>query len=279
MGKFEKRSIGITGTFSIDFPFYFFGGIFAAALGSFYSTLGERIIFFIYGRGRKQNDPSNVWKFIFTKPSHCRMCNTTLPPTYLIPIFGGIIAKGKCFHCKHSFSKFYPLVELIFSLVFFGNLYFLRNISFAITFTFFMGHLLISMMTDYKKYILDYENIPFLLIFGILCGFFVHGDFPNSISFVVALGFFICFYLLYFFYPKGMGLGDVFYISTYSFLASHPWWILFLNSSYMLALLGSVITKKKSERFLKKKIPMGVYYGFGIGITLLLKAHFVIEFM
>jgi hypothetical protein len=24
---------------------------------------------------------------------------------------------------------------------------------------------------------------------------------------------------------------------------------------------------------------MGVYYGFGIGITLLLKAHFVIEFM
>jgi hypothetical protein len=54
-----------------------------------------------------------------------------------------------------------------------------------------------------------------------------------------------------------MGLGDVFYISTYSFLASHPWWILFLNSSYMLALLGSVITKKKSERFLKKKIPMG----------------------
>jgi len=76
-----------------------------------------------------------------------------------------------------------------------------------------------------------------------------------------------------------MGLGDVFYISTYSFLASHPWWILFLNSSYMLALLGSVITKKKSEKFLKKKIPMGVYFGFGIGITLLLKAHYVIEFM
>ena len=224
-------------------------------------------------------DPAHVWKCILTKPSHCRVCNTTLPPRYLIPIFGGILAMGKCSHCKSSFSMFYPFVELFFSLIFIGNLYFLKNIPFAIAFTFFMGHLLVSMMTDSKKFILDYENIPFLLIFGTLSGYFVRGEFPNSQSLFVAIGFLLCFYLLYFFYPKGMGLGDVFYISTYSFLASHPWWILFLNSSYMLALLGSVITKKKSERFLKKKIPMGVYYGFGIGITLLLKAHFEIEFM
>jgi leader peptidase (prepilin peptidase) / N-methyltransferase len=279
MGEFEKRSHSITGTFSIDFPFYFFGGIFAAALGSFYSTLGERILFFIYGKGRKQIDRLHVWKFIFTKPSHCRDCNTNIPGAYLIPIFGGVLARGKCFKCDKSFSIFYAFVELSFALIFIGNLYFLKNIPFAICFTFFLGHLLVSMMTDYKKYILDYENIPFLLFFGTLSSYFIQGEILYKLSFLVSIGFFISFYLLYFFYPKGMGLGDVLYISTYSFLASHPWWILFLNSSYMLAILGSVITKKKSENFLKKKIPMGVYYGFGIGITLLLKAHFVIEFM
>jgi leader peptidase (prepilin peptidase) / N-methyltransferase len=219
-----------------------------------------------------------VWKKILTAPSHCRNCSTPISPIHLLPILGGWIAKGKCETCRAPFPLLFPLVELFFCLQFLVNLYLLKNLGFAISFSFFLGHVLVSMMTDAGKFILDYENIPFLLFFGILCNYFSRGTLPDTMSLLVGLGFLVSFYLLFFLYPRGMGLGDVFLITAYSFLASHPWWMFFLNASYFLALLGSFVFRKKGEKFLKQKIPMGFYLGVGIGITLLLKAHLLVDF-
>ena len=134
------------------------------------------------------------------------------------------------------------------------------------------------MITDYNKFILDYENLPFILFFGVLSIYTLNGSLPGWDNLYVGLGFFITFFLVVFVYPTGMGMGDVFYISIYSFLVGHPFWIFFLNTAYILALLSSVLTLKKNEKFLKKKIPMGFYYGIAVIITYIVKIYFKIEY-
>lgn len=256
-----------------------FGGLFASALASFYTTLAERILFYIYGKGRKIYKKEPIWNKILTKASHCRNCNASLNSIYLIPIIGAFIAKGVCNKCNTKFSYYYSLVEFLFLFIFIFNLYFFNNILFSVTFTFFLGHVVVSMMTDYKKYILDYENLPFILFFGIFSMYSLNKNLPGLDNLYTGLGFFIIFFLVSFLYPNGMGMGDVFYISAYSFLVGHPNWIFFLNSAYLLALLTSVITLRKEESFLKKKVPMGFYYGIALILTYIINIYFNIEYI
>ncbi len=254
------------------------GGLFASLLASFYTTLGERILFYIYGKGRKTYKKESIWNKILTKPSHCRTCNTNISPLYLTPIIGALITKGKCITCNTNFSYYYSITEFLFSIIFITTLYFFNNILFSVIFCFFIGHIIISMMTDFNKYILDYENLPFILLFGMLSLYTLNGTIPGWENLYSGLGFFIVFFLITFLYPKGMGMGDVFYISVYAFLVGHPYWIFFLNTAYILALLSSILTLKKNEIFLKKKIPMGFYYGIAVTITYIIKIYFKIEY-
>ncbi len=135
------------------------------------------------------------------------------------------------------------------------------------------------MMTDINLYILDYENLPFILFFGILSLYALNGSLPGTENVFIGLGFFVIFFLISFIYPGGMGLGDVFYITVYSFLVGHPYWIFFLNSSYILALVGSLLVLKKGENFLKMKIPMGFFYGISVLITYVIKIYYKIEYI
>ena len=233
-------------------------------------------MYYIYGKGRKLKN-KNIWSIILLEPSKCRACNTRIDSVYLTPVLGGILTGGKCNYCKVSFGYTFVLIEFLFGLFFVITLYQTKNILYSIVFIFLLGHILISMFTDLNKYILDYENLVFILSLGFLLEYILNGKLPDGNNLKTGLGFFIVFFLIYFFYPKGMGLGDIFFISAYASILSHPLWIFFLNTSYVLALIFSFFHSKKAGKISKTKIPMGFYYGIGIILTLFFKIFFTLE--
>ena len=272
MGKFKTRYKSITGTSLVEIAVYFIGFFFSVSLGSFYVTLSERILLYFYGKRRKGLSTLKKWKIILFTSSNCQVCGSKIPFIYLIPVFGYLITQGKCFHCKNRISIFYPLSELLFGCWFCFTFLLSGSLGFGIFSTFLFGHVFLSMMTDVKKYILDYENLPFITLFYFLSNlyiqefYFIFG-FEN---FLIGGTFFLVYVLIYKFFPNQMGFGDVLYVTCYSFLLSHPFWMFFLNIAYLSA-VGVYFFKKLYFYQNNKKIPMGFYFGISFLFCLILK--------
>lgn len=247
----------------------------ASSLGSFYVTLGYRIIYFFYGNGRKNSN--DRWYKILLSPSSCETCHKKIEPIFLVPVLGGVLTGFKCSICKKKFPTYYSLVELIFGSFFVFYLHQSKNLIYSLLMILFLGHVLISILTDSRKFILDYENLPFIILFGFGSQYFLNGKLPDLTNLYTGLSFLLFFFLISYLSNGRMGMGDVFYISCYAFLVSHPNWIFFLNSSYILALVFTFLLRKKNGNFLKQKIPMGVYYGISAILTLTLNLIFKIQ--
>lgn len=242
---------------------FFFG----ASLASFYTTLGERILTFCYGKKRKDFHGLNRWKVIFAKPSHCPTCGHLVTKTNLTPIFGWFLTKGKCFQCKTDLPKLYPLTEFLFGLVAVFVFFVSEDIPGTIALLLLFGHLLISMTTDVAKFSLDYENLPFLIGFGFLSNYFLFGESIKIETLWVYLGFLVFYLFIYLLFRGGTGLGDVLFSPVFAAIAGNPFWILYFNSSYLLAVGFSFLLRKKREPLKGKKIPMGLYFSVGLFLT------------
>lgn len=262
MGKSKTGSASIKGFGLEDIPFLVFGILFAPSLGSFYFTLGERIVQYFYGKERKKNPKWTKWNHILSRPSHCIGCESPIEILSLLPILGYFYTKRKCPHCGSSIHWIYPISELLFLLIFLGNFYLTRNFLFSLSFLFLIGHVLVSMITDYKKMILDYENLFFLVPLGLLSNYLYDRNLPNLENLYVGLGFFGFYLGLFLWKPESIGFGDVLYAPFYAFLLGHPFWMFFLNSSYVLAVLNYSILKLQGKDP-SPKIPMGYFLGFG----------------
>ena len=257
---------------SIKFLFYFYGFIIAACFASFYTTLGERILKYFYSPLRKKYTFREKWKIIFTKPSACENCNTNVKAIHLTPILGYLFTSGKCKACGVEISPHYPWIEFIFGLLFCLFFYASGNLLFSFLILPLFGHVLVSMITDYKKFSLDYENLPFIIFFGVTANYLFYNELPDLFDYAV-LGGFIAFYiLLWLIYPKGIGLGDVIFAPTFAFICGHPYWMIFLNSSYILAVSWAFLSRKKGEAIRNMPIPMGFFFGLGLLISFLAKA-------
>ncbi|MBP7284700.1 MAG: prepilin peptidase [Leptospiraceae bacterium] len=257
----------------INYVFYFYGFLIAASIASFYTTLGERILRYFYSPLRKKYNLKEKWKIIFTKPSACEKCDTRVKAIYLFPVLGYFFTSGKCQNCEIKVSHHYPLIEFLFGVLFCVFFYFTKNLFFSLTILFLLGHVLVSMITDYKKFSLDYENLPFILFFGVITNYFFYNEFPDLFDYSV-LGGFVAFYIiLWLIFPRGIGLGDVIFAPIYAFLAGNPYWMIFLNSSYILAVTWAFLTRKKGEAIRNKPIPMGFFFGFGLLLSFLGKTY------
>ncbi|MCB1179986.1 MAG: prepilin peptidase [Leptospiraceae bacterium] len=240
-------------------------------MASFYITLGERIILYFYGNERKNKSFIEKWKIIFIKPSHCPNCKKVLNPIELIPFFGYFFLGGKCKNCNTKLGIIYPITELFFPLLFAFAFIFTKNFSFSLIFIIFIGHVFVSMITDLNKYILDFENLFFILIFGSLSNYLLTDKFFELDSIFVFIAFLLFYGIIYLIKPDFMGLGDVIFAPVFSFIIGHPWWIFFLNTSYTLALLGTYVFRDREKKFLKQKIPMGFYFGLSLIFSMMVK--------
>jgi leader peptidase (prepilin peptidase)/N-methyltransferase len=258
-------------TLGVVFPIYLLLFLVGSSLASFYVTLGDRILLYFYGKKRKLGTPGDRWKIIFSKPSSCPHCDTKIKSIFLTPVVGYFLTKKKCNTCKTPLPLLFPLSEILFGIL--GCVFFFisENLFASVFFLFLLGHLFLSIKTDSEKMILDYENLPFILGFGILTNFFLFGELPGLEELYVYLGFCSFYGLIYLSFRGGTGLGDVLFSPVFAFLLGHPYWMVYINSSYVLALLVTFISKKPGESLRGKKIPMGVYFSLGLIVSLLYK--------
>ncbi|MBM9578824.1 prepilin peptidase [Leptospira sp. 201903070] len=254
-----------------------FGSFGAASLGSFYVTLGYRILEYYYGKKRKSLSFREKWKQIFTSPSACDYCGKEIRYPELLPVVGYLITKGKCKECKKPIRVIFPLVEFSFFSIFVFCFVLTQNPAFSFVFLFLCGHLLISCLTDAYHFSLDYENLPWIVFFGLTAVYLLNGKLPGWNEVFVFGGFFAAFLILFFFFPGGIGFGDVLFAPVLAMIAGHPWWMFFLNASYIPAVLFTVALRKKGENLRKTPIPMGLYFALGTVLTFFGKILFESE--
>ncbi|MCB1160375.1 MAG: prepilin peptidase, partial [Leptospiraceae bacterium] len=192
----------------------------------------------------------------------------------LVPVFGYFYSLKQCRYCHYQIPFHYPLTELGFGLFFLLTFYLSRSFFFGLSCTLLLGHLYISMYTDWKKFSLDYENLPFIFLFGTIANYFFGEEPFGLLRVYVFAGFLIFFLALYLLYPKGIGLGDVIFAPVFAYLAGHPWWMLFLNASYITALLVSFVLRDKTKVFRKTAIPMGFYFSLALILVYIAKSAY-----
>ncbi|EPG74949.1 peptidase, A24 type IV prepilin peptidase family protein [Leptospira fainei serovar Hurstbridge str. BUT 6] len=253
-------------------PMIWIGGfLISISLGSFYSTLAYRILRFFYGHERKSGTFAQRLLRLLTEPSACESCGTKIKGLALVPVFGYWLAGKKCEVCGAKINPLYAFCEagfgLAFSLAFFLSGKFLASLVFVVL----CGHLLVSATTDWKKFSLDYENLPFIVGLGILLNFLTDGSLPTKLDAIVFGCFLGVFFVIHFLFPQGMGFADAIFAPSFALLSGHPWWILFINSSYVLALAITIGTRKKGQSLRGVPIPMGVYFSASLALTFLAK--------
>ncbi|MBE7411505.1 MAG: prepilin peptidase [Leptospiraceae bacterium] len=256
----------------MEFSFYLFGFFICASIGSFYVTLSERILEFFYSKERKNKTFLQKLKKTLLERSSCNHCGQKLSPLNLFPVFGYFFSGKKCKTCNSKISIYYPISELFFGLGFILFFFLTKNLFYSVVVMVFIGHIYISAITDWNYFSLDYENLVFIVVFGSLTNYLLQKELPTLNEVYVLFGFFVFYLGLYYFYKKGIGLGDVLFAPFYAFLSSHPWWMLFLNSSYIIAIVFTILLKKKNQSLKNTPIPMGLYFSVGITIVYIAKA-------
>lgn len=83
--------------------------ILGTVLGSFYNVVGYRL-------------PKEE-SVVRPKHSYCPNCHNRLKWYELIPIISYIIQLGKCRHCHHKISFFYPMIEFLTGILFAVSFY------------------------------------------------------------------------------------------------------------------------------------------------------------
>ena len=87
---------------------YFFIFILGLSIGSFANVVIYRV-------------PKSL--SIINPPSFCIKCKKEIKWVHKLPIISWIYLKGKCFHCELPIKFKYPLVELLFGIIFIINLH------------------------------------------------------------------------------------------------------------------------------------------------------------
>lgn len=168
--------------------------ILGTVLGSFYNVVGYRL-------------PKEE-SVIRPKHSYCPNCHNRLKWYELIPIISYIIQLGKCRHCHHKISFFYPMIE------------FLTGILFAVSFYSF-GYsydLVIALTLSSLFCIVIVSDVNYLMI-------------PDEVTLIVAIIIMVVEFLM-----KGL-LGGLQAIGS---------GILLFLVMYLIMLLGNFMFKKES---------------------------------
>jgi len=211
--------------------FFIFGLIF----GSFYNVVGYRL-------PKKES--------LAFPSSHCTVCNHKLGPLELIPVFSFIFLGGKCKNCKTKISWYYTIFELLT-----GLLFMISYIKFGLSVKCFISLVLVSVLiitiiSDYKYFIIPDEIIVVGIIL-ISLGAFLDGGVATEE-----------FNLIFAFKSLGLALG-------YGFLS--------FAFMFILKLVGDFLFKKESMGGgdIKLMFVIGMAIGFPLSIIAVFLASFI----
>lgn len=280
---------------------YLFIALIGASLGSFYRALGDRILYFFYGKGRKKEikeegkeevrgakeikeelnekgkkqkvirrtmPASKRWRLLFTHPSSCPHCGGRISISRLIPVIGWFIARGRCEHgeCGERISVWHPITEALFAALGVFFLYYTHNAVAALILLLFCGHLLVAMLTDWNRLTLDYENTAVLLLLSVISVYLLEGY--SSMPMRLAAGFGVLgFFLVSYIVTKGRqpGSGDILLGAVLGFHHGFPWLLLPLQ----IGAAGSLLHLWLINRNMRSAAPLGFYMAVGSIVTMI----------
>lgn len=195
--------------------------------------------------------------------SFCPNCKATLKWYDNIPILSYLILKGKCRYCGTKISPRYLFVELVLSFGFLFHFAFfpfpialiLDSLLFVLIAVFYID-LKIMMIPDFAWIVVGIAGFfDFLLNDYILL---------RTIAFSIVL---IILLILKFLYKEGLGSGDIYLMSAFSFLLSLPLAFYMMIISSVLGILFAIFKKSKI-------IPFGPFIALSGYLLYILKILF-----
>ena len=252
-----------------------FAALLGLCIGSFYTAAASRILYYVYGPGRKEK--SRIRLFL-ARPSFCMECGVDIRPLDLIPFFSYIFRGGQCANCGAKIGPLTFMGEtfcgLLFPLLLYAGLYAGYSWPAALCGTLLCGHLYISIATDYNLFLLDYENTLIIFILA-LVGALFFADFTMEafLPFVyTSLTVFAIFFLLWLFTLRrgAMGFGDVLLAGSVALYVGFPFSLIL----FQVASAGAIVYVYLIKRDRHTLIPFGVFIAGGVFITIVGKAFY-----
>ncbi len=228
--------------------------IFLAILGI---TIGSFLNVLIYRIPRGES--------IVLPPSHCPNCNHQLGVLDLFPVFSYLWLGGRCRYCKTPISWRYPLVELITAV-----LTVICWIRFDLSIDGAMSLVLTYVLIAIAFIDLEHRLIPNVLTLPMIAIGLIFRGWQGEIMAGI-LGGLIgggLLFLVAFFYPKGMGMGDVKFLAMAGvFLGWEKALFLLFSGSFLgVLIIIPLMLLKKLDR--KTAFPFGPFLVVGALIAL-----------
>jgi len=208
--------------------------------------------------------------------SHCPECGHILRPWELIPIISYVFLAGRCGKCGIMISWRYPAIELLTGILFVVT-YWARPERTILGL--FFDFVFISMLIALSFIDLDTYRLPDVLVSVIAGAAVVNTVLTNEPSLWRSLGGALCigivFFMIAYFYPEGMGWGDVKFVAALGlYLGSPDIFIGVFIASVLGVIIGAgrIILFKKE---MKDPIPFGPFLAGGALILLLFKDNLI----
>ncbi len=216
---------------------------------------------------------------IVSPGSHCPECGHFLRPWELIPVISYLILAGRCRKCGTAISWRHPAIELMTGLLFIFT--YLARVE-RTTFGLILDLVFVSLLIALTFIDIDTFRLPDVLVILVAALAMINTmvtDQPALTSSLLgALGVGSVFLLIAYFYPDGMGFGDVKFVAALGLYIGSPG--IFLGV-FIASLLGviiggfSIIINKKD---LKDPIPFGPFLAAGVLVMLLLQEKIFANF-
>jgi prepilin signal peptidase PulO-like enzyme (type II secretory pathway) len=198
-------------------------------------------------------------------------CGKQIPWSDLVPIIGYMGVRGKCRYCRTSIGVWTYAGELLPAIVLPLLLFSGLSWPSALATVFVLGHLYISMTTDYNFHLLDHENAVFIAGWSFFAVIFDGGIDALYRSALTGGAAFLIMGFLYIIAGSGrMGFGDVILGSILAFFTGFPWALVLFNVAAGGAVIYSLLVLKDR----KLAIPFGVFLSISAWIAVIVHALF-----
>ena len=209
-------------------------------------------------------------KSVIRPRSHCPHCGHFLRPWELIPVLSYLLLQGRCHKCLHRISWRYPAVELLIAALFVSAYIFRSERTFlglGLDFIFIL--LLVTLaFIDIDTYRLPDKLVILVAVVGLINSVFT-GMPAIGQSLLGALIAGLIFFLIAYFYPQGMGLGDVKFVAALGLYLGAPQILAAIFWACLLGVLCGGLWLFIAKKSIKNPLPFGPFLATGTYIVLL----------
>lgn len=208
--------------------------------------------------------------------SYCPNCNATITVLENVPVLSYLVLRGKCRHCGVRISARYPLTELVTAVLFAFSAWKFGLSGELFVFSAFLWTLVVLSVIDLEHRLLPNRVVyPLFLVGWAALAVTAFASSEPELLYHALLGMVVFggfFFLIAFFFPSGMGGGDVklaFVLGTFLGYAEGVGVV--LMGMFLAFLLGGVVgilimALRGGDR--KTMVPFGPFLALGTAIAI-----------